>query len=201
MLAGRQHGHVTRSQLLALGLSAKTIDYRVGIGRLISVHAGVYAVGHRPTSPIARAGGAVLACGPGAVLSHASAATLWGMRRSWESPFEITVPSYRRRRGILIHRSKVLIRKDVRVHYGIRVTSPARTLLDMAPRLGDAALARSVNDTRISRQVRLGDLAQLLGRSPRHPGAKYLRGFVESPNGPTRSEASRMQAILVNRRR
>jgi Transcriptional regulator, AbiEi antitoxin len=77
-LAGRQRGYVKRRQLLAAGLGAKAIDYRVRIGRLIPIYAGVYAVGHVPTLPQDRAFGALLACGPGAVLSHGSAATLWG---------------------------------------------------------------------------------------------------------------------------
>jgi hypothetical protein len=188
VLATRQHGHVTRAQLLELGLSVHGIGYRVEISRLIPVYAGVYAVGHLPTAPVARAGGAVLACGPGAALSHGSAATLWGFRKRWQSPFEVTVRSDRRRRGIRIHRSRVLARSDVRLHLGVRVTSPARTALDIAPSLGDRALARVVNEARLAGYLRPDDLGELLGRCPTHRGAKRLRPFVESPGGPTRSE-------------
>jgi len=76
-LGRRQHGHVTRAQLLALGLSSRAISRRIESGELVVVHAGVYAVGYVRTDPLARAAAAVLACGEDAVLSHASAAALW----------------------------------------------------------------------------------------------------------------------------
>lgn len=65
-LAAKQHGHVTRQQLLALGFGEKAIDYRLRIGRLHRVHPSVYAVGHRRRAPVELAAAAVLACGPGA---------------------------------------------------------------------------------------------------------------------------------------
>ena len=187
-LAAGQHGHVTRAQLLELGLGDHGIGYRVGISRLIPVYAGVYAVGHVPTAPVARAGGAVLACGRGAVLSHGSAATLWGIRKRWQSPFEVTVRWDRRRRGIRIHRSRTLTRQDVKLHLGVRVTSPARTVLDMAPRLSDRALARVVNDARLAGYLHLDDLGEVLVRCPSHRGATRLRPFVQTGGAPTRSE-------------
>src|SRR5919198_5554708 len=84
-LAGRQHGVVARTQLRGLGLSASAIDRRVQAGRLHVVHRGVYAVGHPVLGPDGRRMAAVLACGPGAALSHASAAALWGLRESWSA--------------------------------------------------------------------------------------------------------------------
>ena len=86
MLAGRQSGYVTRAQLLEAGLSVSATDRRVKSGRLIVEHAGVYALEYRRREPIAKAAAAVLACGPGAVLSHESAAVLWGMRKRWPEP-------------------------------------------------------------------------------------------------------------------
>jgi len=137
---------VTRKQLLALGLGRRAIGHRVAAGRLIREYTGVYAVGHVPVSFIDWAAAAVLACGPGAVLSRASAASLWGIRKEWRRPFEVTVPTARRRRGITVHRSRTLTRNDIRTQLGIRVTSPARTLLDYAPTLNDKQLTRAVND-------------------------------------------------------
>jgi hypothetical protein len=186
-VAARQEGHITRAQLLGLGLSDHGIGYRVEIGRLIAVYTGVYAVGHVAKTPVARARAAMLACGSRAVLSHGSAATLWGMRKRWPSPIEITAPTDHRRQGIRVHRSTRLTRQDLRTHLGIRVTSPARTLLDIAPRLGDRALARVVNDARLSGHLHLTDLGELLVRFPRHPGARCLQRFVQDPTGPTRS--------------
>src|SRR5438270_9065562 len=98
-VARRQRGYVTRRQLLELGLSERVIDYRLGIGRLIRVYAGIYAVGHLPTLPQDRAMGALLACGEGAVLSHGTAASVWEIFRRWEMPFEVTAASAHRRKG------------------------------------------------------------------------------------------------------
>jgi hypothetical protein len=75
----RQLGHVTRAQLLALGWGRDTIAFRVRSGELIPVHSGVYAVGHVPLRAHERSMAAVLACGPGAVLSHAAALALYGL--------------------------------------------------------------------------------------------------------------------------
>jgi very-short-patch-repair endonuclease len=187
-LAARQHGYVARPQLLALGLSADALRHRVRSGHLLGVYSGVYAVGYVPMAPIDRAAGAVLACGPTAALSHGSAASLWGIAPRWTLPFEVTAKSSHRRRGIRVHRSGALTGKDLRRHRGIRVTSPARTLLDTAPRLSARRLNRAVNDLRLSNCLRISDLADLLERCPRHPGSKRLRPFVQAPNGPTRSQ-------------
>jgi Transcriptional regulator, AbiEi antitoxin/Protein of unknown function (DUF559) len=186
-LAGRQRGYITRRQLLDLGLGPDAVAYRVRTGRLIPVHAGVYAVGHAPVSSPDRAYAAVLACGPAAILSHGTAASLWGVDKRWQTPFEVTVPSVRRRPGIRIHRAK-LYRRDIRRHDGIRVTSPARTVLDIAPRLTDRALTRAVNDLRIARHLRATDLQDLINRCPTHHGVPRLRALVDPHRGPTRSE-------------
>jgi putative AbiEi antitoxin of type IV toxin-antitoxin system/transcriptional regulator with AbiEi antitoxin domain of type IV toxin-antitoxin system/uncharacterized protein DUF559 len=186
-LARRQRGYLTRQQLLDLGLGSEAIRYRVKAGRLIAVHTGVYAVGHVPISPPDRAYAAVLACGPDAVLSHGSAASLWGVDKRWRTPFEVTVPSARRRSGIRIHRNS-LHRRDIRRHDGIRVTSPARTVLDISPRLRDKALVRAVNDLRIARYLQPQDLQELVDRTPTHQGAPRIRNLIDPKRSPTRSE-------------
>ena len=94
-----QHGITTREHLLAAGLSSETIQRWLDNGRLIRVHRGVYAVGHIPPSPHARTMAALLACGPTAVLSHRSAAKLWGLIR-YEGPIEVTAANTRRRPGM-----------------------------------------------------------------------------------------------------
>jgi Transcriptional regulator, AbiEi antitoxin len=187
-VAKRQRGYVTRRQLLHLGLGRQAIDYRLRLGRLIPVYAGVYAVGHVPIGAADRAAGALLACGPEAVLSHGSAASLWGFFKRWELPFEVTTVGDRRPRTIRVHRSTSLTRKDIGHHLGLRVTTPARTILDIAPRLTDKALTRAVNDARLSNYLRLPALGELLERCSRHPGAKRLTPFLQAPSGPTRSE-------------
>ena len=185
-VARRQHGYVTRPQLLGLGLGSRAIQERVAAGRLIRVHLGVYAVGHLPVNPLARAAAAVLACGPGAALSHSWAAVLWRMCERFTGLPEVTVSSLRRRPGIRVHRSSTLTPADVTIQHGIRTTSPSRTLLDIAPCLTDAALMRAVNDGRLAGYLRFDALAGLLARSPGVPGAARLERLI-SGETPTRS--------------
>jgi very-short-patch-repair endonuclease len=178
---------VTRTQLREAGLGKDAITYRIKVGDLIPIHTGVYALGHAPQAFADRAYAAVLACGRGALLSHGSAASLWGIYDRWWTPFEVIVDTARRRPGIRIHRA-TLTRKDVRWHLGLRVTSPARTVFDVAPRLTDKALTRAVNELRIARRLRLEHLGELVARLPRHPGATRVKPLIETRQGPTRSE-------------
>jgi very-short-patch-repair endonuclease len=185
-LAKRQRGYVTRTQLLRLGLGREAINRRVKSTRLIRVYDGVYAVGHVPALPHDRAYGALLACGPKSVLSHGSAATLYGIYRRWDMPFEVTVPTKRRPRGVRMHRAK-LTRRDISRHDGVRVTSPARALLDMAPRLTEKQRRRAFNKLRLSHNLTEEQLRDVLERFPRHPGARRLRALAGIHRGATRS--------------
>jgi hypothetical protein len=180
-LAARQHGYITRSQLLATGLGRAAIDYRIETGRLIPVYAGVYAVGYVRRTPIERAAAAVLACGEKAALSHGSAASLWGFAKHWDEPFEVTAPSIRKRDGIKVHRSRTLARRDITRQLGIKVTTPARTVLDNAPRLTGKRLSRFVNDALRTPYLHVPDLADVLNRNPKHPGTKRVLPFVHKP--------------------
>jgi hypothetical protein len=180
---------VTRVQLLRLGLSAKAIDYRVRTGRLWRVYNGVYCVGRPPVTPHERAMAAVLACGPRAALSHRPGGALWEIGLRWPAMMEVTAPGQRKRMGIRVHRSP-LTRRDITRHYGIPVTTLARTLLDLAEVLDTPSLTRAVNEARLRLKATLTDLAELLDRSPGR-ATKRLRPFVERPTGPTRSEFPR----------
>jgi hypothetical protein len=188
-IAGRQHGNITHAQLIALGLSESQVYYRVKVGRLHRVHRGVHAVGRPPKTALEHAAAAVLACGPGAVLSHRSALALWGLGK-WTRTIEVTAPGDHRPKGIRAHRASGLAPRDGRTHQGIRVTSPARTLLDCAPSLTDRALSRAANDARRSPQARLRihHLADVVARFPYHPGAARLKPLLRVKGGPTRSE-------------
>jgi hypothetical protein len=99
----------------------------------------------------------------------------------------VTVPGQRRPAGITVHRCSRLLPRDTRTRQGIRVTSPARTLLDAAPTLSDKQLARAVNDLRHMKELRLTDLEDVVTRFTRHPGAARLRPFIHAKGGPTRS--------------
>lgn len=186
-VAAKQHGNVTRQQLLGLGLDRYAIRYRVKIGRLYRVYRGVYSVGRPPITPEEWASAAVLACGPGAALSHGSAMALWGYWRHWDRPNEVTVVGDRRTKGIRVHRSMTLRRRDVTWQSRIRVTTPARTALDMAPRLPDRSLKRVVNNMLNSLWCSEDQFAETLARHPSAPGARRIAMLLGLPGTPTRS--------------
>jgi hypothetical protein len=188
LLAQRQHGHVTRRQLLGLGLGRGAITARVESGRYAAPHYGVYCVGPWREDPISRAAGAVLACGEGAALSHASAASLWGFWSRWSFPLEVTARGERERPGITTHRCQSFQPRDVTRERGVPTTSRARTLLDIAPRLTAKQLRRLVNDERREGRVRPTALQDIVTRNPRHAGAKLLKPFAETIQNATNSD-------------
>lgn len=145
-LAFRQHGVVEHGQLRRLGLSEAAIKSRLRAGRLHRIHVGVYAVGHTRLTANGRRQAALLACGPGAVLSFQTAADHLNLRPSASPAIHVTVPTTagKARPGIRLHRTRRLRPQDVTVHEGLAVTSPARTLLDLAGVLDQAALRRAV---------------------------------------------------------
>src|SRR3954470_17620565 len=134
-VAKRQYGLVTRAQLRSVGVGETGIRQRLRTGRLHRIHRGVYAVGHSVLPARAHYMAAVLACGPGAALSHVAAAAHLGLRASAAAVVDVTVPTRsgrRRQRGIRLHRSGRLTADDVTVHERIPTTTVARTLLDLA---------------------------------------------------------------------
>ena len=185
--AAPQHGILSWLQLLEIGLTPDSIQYRVKIGRLQRIHRGVYAVGHRPPSPHARAMAAVLACGEGTVLSHRWAATLWGITRRWTEPVEVSAPSGHRHAGVLVHRTRTLTPQDTTIQYGIPATTPARTVLDLADTLDDRGLARAINEAQLVCRLTLEGLAEILARSPGRRAAKRLKPYLDNADRPTRS--------------
>jgi hypothetical protein len=164
-LAGRQHGILTRAQVHAGKRSDAWIHRQVRRGVLVRVHHGVYAVGYRRLDPPARAMAAVLACGPGALLSHESEAALWGWRR-WPAIPEVTTASDRRPRGIRAHRSTTLTPADHDRQFGVPVTSPHRTMRDLRPRMNPATFRRMVSDASYAGLLDGDSGARLLGDGP-----------------------------------
>jgi hypothetical protein len=186
-IASRRHGNITRPQLLELGLAPTSITRWCRIGRLFRVYPGVYAVGRPPTTPLERAAAAVLACGDRAALGFGSALTLYGFWKRWDQPLEVTVAGDRRPKGIRTHRMTGLLRRDIDVERGIRVTSPALTLLHCAPRMPAKSLTRAVNDWRRADLVTPAALGDVVYRFPVHPGAPLLRPHADNDQNPTRS--------------
>ena len=186
-LASKQQGNITRQQLLSLGLDDAAIAYRLKVGRLFRVFRGVYSVGRRPITVQEWASAAVLAGGAGAALSHTSAMVLWGYWRHWETPIDVTVVGDRRTRGIRVHRSTTLHRRDVTTQLGVRVTTPARTALDMSPRLNDEQLKRTVNNMLHSLWAHKDQFAETVARHRTAPGAKRIARLLGLPGTPSRS--------------
>lgn len=203
-LAERRHGVASRDELRALGLNDNVIDHRLAIGRLRPMYRGVYLLAS-PPPPLARPRAAVLACGPEAVLSHLSAAGLWelpGGRVDDRIP-EVTVPGRNpgRKTGIRVHRVRDLPADEIARRAGIPVTSPARTLLDVAPSLAAPALEQAVAYALRQRITTRGRILALIGRHPGRPGVPALRALLERPHAPafTRSAAERHFLALVRR--
>ena len=194
-VARRQHGVISRAQLVALGLSVAEIEGRVRRGRLHRVHQGVYAVGHLS---LTRNGGfmaGVLACGDGAALSHFSAAVLWAMVRDRSWPVHVTSPKNRRHAGLKVHRAPLdgeRVRRD-----GIVVTTPARTLIDLADVAPRRLLERAIDEADYLR-------LDTTGLVPRHgrSGSRVLASVlaVHTPGSTrTRSELEEMFLALCDR--
>jgi very-short-patch-repair endonuclease len=146
-IAARQHGLVTTAQLERAGLGRRGASARERKGLLHRIHRGVYGVGCAALSYHGRWLAAVLACGPGAVLSHISAAQLWGLVPARQGPVHVTVPTASgrsRRRGIRLHRSPSLPPAATASLDGIAVTTVARTLADLRRTVAPAVYRSAV---------------------------------------------------------
>jgi very-short-patch-repair endonuclease len=184
-------------------MSPDAIDRWLHRGHLHRLHRRVYLYGppirHQWTYEIA----GVLACGEMAVLSNYSATYLWHLlpHPANRRPVHVTVvgrdPGIKP--GIRIHRVKQFQGSEVRSRHRIPVTSPARTLLDLAAEAPTAELERATAEAVAKRLVRHSDLAALIANHPRHRGATRLRALVADPPAITESEAERRLLILIRR--
>jgi predicted transcriptional regulator of viral defense system len=179
-VAARQHGVVTLEQLRTLGMSANTVRGRVASRRLHRVHSGVFTVGHPPITPAARWLAAVLACGPGAVLSHRSAAALHRIRYSAASQIDVTSPrrTGRARDGIRVHRGDQLHPADTTLVDGIPCTTVARTLLDLAGLLPAEATEYAIHQVQARRLFDRAEMLDVLERSPTRAGSALIRRII-----------------------
>lgn len=199
-LAEAQHGVVTFRQLRELGFSKGHISRAFGSGRLRRIHRGVYAVGHGRISRHGRCLAAVLACGEGAVLSHHSAAWLWGFLPTCPAEASVTVPSQgHRRRGIRVYRVAALPSADHGTLEGIPATSAARTLLGLGAVATARDLTRAVDRARRLGHLDLGALDALLLRRGHTVAGKRLTKALELYRRPVfdraRSELLFLDAI------
>ena len=189
-LAARRHDVVTTAELVAAGLGRGAIARRVADGRLRSLHRGVYLVGPLKDA-WTDAMAAALACGPGAAVSHHAAAAIWGFRPPWHGPIDVTTTRQLRPcRGIRLHRTR---RLEVMTRDRVPVTTPARTLLDLAAHLDHRSLARAIEEARLQRLTTPAELVSLNARSSGRRGVKALAAALADGHEPsmTRSEAER----------
>jgi very-short-patch-repair endonuclease len=180
-LARAQHGVLARTDLLGLGFSDAGIKHRVASGRLHPVAAGIYAVGRPDLSPHGRWMVAVLACGEGAVLSHRSAAELWGIGFEEKGGIEVSIRRRSRlqRTGIKVRSRPKLPERSVVRRFGIPVTDPTQTLIDLATELKPLRLERAVNQADVHDLVDPETLRRSLDAYAGMPGAKTLRTMLD----------------------
>ncbi len=193
-----QHGVITRRQLLEAGLSPSAVDRRLMSGRYHAIHSGVYLILPFPVQHT-REMAAVLASGRGAVVSHVSAAPLWGLRAIAEGPVDVIAPgNCGRRKGIRVHRVR-LPEGERTVRYRVPVTTPARTLLDLASVLEARELEGVVARAEREALVRPDELAKLVERHAGQRGARAIRRVFQLPGAPalTRSAAEAELLALV----
>jgi very-short-patch-repair endonuclease len=198
-LATMQYGVVSRAQLLAAGIGPGAIETRLKRHQLHPLHRGVYAVGHTALVPLARELAAVLACGPGAVLSHRTAAWLWRILEFAGELIEVTVPRSNRRPGLIVHRSRSLGPEDTRMHLGLPVTAPARTLLDLGEVVTARELERAFDEAITQRLTTHSAGAAAVQQANGHRGIRAVRDLLARSEEPTitRSEAEERLLALT----
>ena len=205
-LATRQHGVVRRDQLLRAGVASHRIEHRVASGRLHVEHRGVYRVGPIAT-PRSREVAAILACGGSgsdatAVISHRSAGTMSGQIPHAPASVELIVPRWsgRRRAGLCVHRMPLAADEITRIE-GIPVTTPARTLLDLAAVLPRRDLERALAVTQRRELATDDQIRVLLERHAGRAGTRRLGDLLESdPPAPfTRSEPEERLLDLIRK--
>jgi very-short-patch-repair endonuclease len=179
-LGARQHGVVALGQLTRCGVGPDTVRAWVARRRLVPMYSGVYAVGHAVLRPEGHRLAAVLACGCGAVLSHAAAAAHWGLRPSAAAVIDVTTPrrAGRKRSGIRVHCGAYLRQDEVMVENAVPCTTVARTILDLAAIVDDRSIAGAIEAAERLELLDLRPLRVLIGRHAGRRGLARLRNAL-----------------------
>jgi very-short-patch-repair endonuclease len=196
-LASRSHGVVTRAQLRSAGLTEGEIRQRLQSGALLREYRGVYRVGHRAPSLEARYLAAVYACGDGALLSGHAAAHLLAILPGPPPRPEVTAPTERHIPGITTRRHRSMHPLDAQFWRGVPITSPARTIVDLAATLAAHELARAAHEAAIRHNTAPREIEAVLQRQPNRRGAKELKRVISGDEPVTRSALERRFLTLL----
>jgi very-short-patch-repair endonuclease len=205
-LAGLQHGHIHRQQLYAAGLGRNSVAHRLHTGRFHETFSFVYRLTSSAPSHPGRAMAAALRFRGSALVAALDAAALWQfldatLRTGPGRPIDVLLvaQSFHPVKGIRVHRTAAIARQDVRWRHGIPVTSPARTLLDLAAIFDDFELEAALAAAFRRRAVRPSQLADVIARNPRTKGVGKLRALLDDNGQPhdTRSGYERRLLALI----
>lgn len=199
-LTRTQHGVISFGQLLAAGLTPGTVRTRVRRGQLHRIHRGVYAVADPALLPLAGWSAALLAAGPRAVLSHRSAAALWRLVPADSDLIHVTRLGRNDRvhRGVATHRARCLDTRDVTTRANLRVTTPARTVIDLATDASLSEVEHAVSEARVFKLITDAKLEAALNRlHATHPGAAAMRALLRRQVGQVVSRSERERAMLA----
>ncbi len=165
--------------------------HRLTTGALHLVYPSVFAVGHAHLDRMARRYAALLHVGDDSVLSHDSAAAIWGLTGELPRLQRVTVirRHVRHQPLLQVHRVALLDTRDVRIRQGLPVTAPARTLIDLAAVADDDALEAAVAQARVRRLIDDGTLRDAMDRAPLRTGAARLRRLLQTPEGTVRTRS------------
>jgi predicted transcriptional regulator of viral defense system len=196
-LARKQHRVVGRQQLLELGLKRDAIRRRVRNKRLHPIHDGVYAVGLPDIEWNGFLIAAVLACGDGAVLSHRTAASHWGLIDSSTRAIHVTVPGSNKPevKGVTVHLTRQLTEADWSHETEIPVTSLARTLVDFAGIARPGELIPAIEQAERLRILDMRAVDEVLKRSNGRRGTTALRKALKELHGEPPDLRSRLEPL------
>ncbi|HTX07767.1 MAG TPA: DUF559 domain-containing protein [Solirubrobacteraceae bacterium] len=198
-IAGHQDNVIGREQLIAAGLGRGAIEHRVRMNWMQRMHQGVYLIGPAAPTPMARARAAAIACGDQAVMSHRSAAVLHRLLPELGAEIDVTVVGRNphRQDGIRIHRVSRMASQDVVTMSGLRVTSIARTICDLAASESHEDVVRAFQEALYRRAVTPHALTDVLKREPSRKGAPVVQGLIDDPRL-TRSQRERLLLKLID---
>jgi very-short-patch-repair endonuclease len=199
-IARAQHGVITTAQLESAGFGRSAIARRVRGEWLVRIHEGVYRIGVL-AGPFAGEMAALLACGPLSVIGHRSAVIVMGLRWRYCGPVEVVLPHEVQlgRAGVRCRRVTALAADEVAVRHGLRVTTPARTLVDLAATASRGDLERLAEEILFQRLASTAEIIDAIGRGAGRPGVRKLRAIADLLDEAsfTRSEAERRLKTLL----